>query len=231
MYTDTILTLQDSFTVTFANMFGQVGMFLPKFVAAILVLVLGTAIAKWLKSLTVKLLELLRISKGLQDTPIEAFLKHAEVGKIEDVVGAVVYWLSMLIVLQTSVSLLGLQAISSVLEKLLGYTPNVVSAVLVLFFGVLLAGFVESLVKGAIQSVSGKSARLFGKVSSYMIMVISIMAAIAELKIAQQFISTLFMGFVFTLALALGLAFGLGSKNAVSEMMDEWYRNTKKDLK
>jgi len=231
MYKDTILTLQDSFTVTFANMFSQVGMFLPKFVAAILILVLGTAIAKWIKSLVVKLLELLRISKGLQDTPIEAFLKHAEVGKIEDVVGAVVYWLSMIVVLQTSVSLLGLQAISSVLEKLLGYTPNVVSAVLVLFFGVLLAGFVESLVKGAIQSVSGKSARLFGKVSSYMIMVISIMAAIAELKIAQQFISTLFMGFVFTLALALGLAFGLGSKNAVSEMMDEWYRNTKKDLK
>jgi hypothetical protein len=59
----------------------------------------------------------------------------------------------------------------------------------------------------------------------------SIMAAIAELRIAQQFISTLFMGFVFTLALALGLAFGLGSKNAVSEMMDEWYKNTKKDLK
>lgn len=231
MYKDTILTIQDSFTVTFANMFSQVGMFLPKFVAAILVLVLGTAIAKWLKSLTVKLLELLRISKGLQDTPIEAFLKHAEVGKIEEVVGTVVYWLSMLVVLQTSVSLLGLQAISSVLEKLLGYTPNVVSAVLVLFFGVLLAGFVESLVKGTIQSVSGKSARLFGKVSSYMIMVISIMAAIAELRIAQQFISTLFMGFVFTLALALGLAFGLGSKNAVSEMMDEWYRNTKKDLK
>ncbi len=231
MYKDTILTLQDSFTVTFANMFSQVGMFLPKFVAAILVLVLGTAIAKWLKSLTVKLLELLRISRGLQDTPIEAFLKHAEVGKIEDVVGAVVYWLSMLVVLQTSVSLLGLQAISSVLEKLLGYTPNVVSAVLVLFFGVLLAGFVESLVKGAIQSVSGKSARLFGKVSSYLIMVISILAAIAELRIAQQFISTLFMGFVFTLAIALGLAFGLGGKGVVSEMMDEWYKNAKKDLK
>jgi hypothetical protein len=72
MYKDTILTLQDSFTVTFANMFSQVGMFLPKFVAAIfVVLVLRTAIAKWLKSLIVKLLELsfLRISKGLQDTP------------------------------------------------------------------------------------------------------------------------------------------------------------------
>jgi len=226
-----LVTMQSALNETFANLFGQLGIFLPKFVAAILVLVLGTAVAKWLKSLTVKIVELLRLSKGLQDTPIEAFLKHAEVGKIEDVCGTVVYWLSMLVVLQTSISLLGLQTVSSILDKLLGYMPNVLSAILVLFLGVLLAGFVESLIKGAIQSFSGKSARLFGKVSSYLIMVITIMAAFAELRIAQQFISTLFTGFVFTLALGLGLAFGLGGKDVVNEFMSEWYKSTRKDLK
>lgn len=231
MNQDTLIALQSSLISTFANLFGQFVLFVPKFVGAILVLALGTAVAKWLKSLTIKLFEVLRVSKGIQNTPIESFLKHAEVGKIEDVFGSVVYWLSMLVVLQTSVSLLGLRTISSVLDNLLGYTPNVLSAVIVLFMGVLLAGFVESLVKGAIQSVSGKSARLFGKMSSYLIMVISIMAAISELRIAQQFISTLFMGFVFTLALGLGLAFGLGSKEVVGEFMQDWYKNTKKELK
>ncbi|MBI5151723.1 MAG: hypothetical protein HZA34_04105 [Candidatus Pacebacteria bacterium] len=231
MNQDTLVALQNSLISTFANLFGQLVLFVPKFIGAILVLALGTALAKWLKSLTIKLFEVLRVSKGIQNTPIESFLKHAEVGKIEDVFGSVVYWLSMLVVLQTSVSLLGLRTISSVLDNLLGYTPNVLSAVIVLFMGVLLAGFVESLVKGAIQSVSGKSARLFGKMSSYLIMVISIMAAISELRIAQQFISTLFMGFVFTLALGLGLAFGLGSKEVVNEFMQDWYKNTKKELK
>ncbi len=231
MFQDTWTALQTSVSATFTNMFVQIGMFLPRFLAAFLILVLGTALAKWIKSITIKLLEKLRLSRGLQDTPIESFLRHAEVGRIEEVCGTVIYWLSMILVLQTSVSLLGLQAISSILDKLLGYTPNVFSAVIVLFIGVLLAGFVESLVKGAIQSVSGKSARVFGKVSSYMIMVITVMAAVAELKIASQFISILFTGFIYTLTLALGLAFGLGSKDVVSEFMQEWYKTSKKELK
>lgn len=231
MFNELWTSFQNTASITFASLFNQLGIFLPRFIAAILVLVLGTALAKWIKSLTIRLLEALRLSRGLQDTPIESFLKHAEVGKIEEVCGNVVYWLSMIVVIQTSVTLLGLQAISSVLDKLLGYMPNVLSAVIVLFFGVLLAGFVESLVKGAIQSVSGKSARLFGKMSSYMIMTIAVLAAVAELKIAQQFISTLFTGFVYTLTLALGLAFGLGSKEVVGEFMREWYTAKKKELK
>jgi small-conductance mechanosensitive channel len=231
MFQDTWMSLQSSVSVTFTTLLTQLGMFLPKFLAAILILVLGTALAKWVKSLTIKLLEALRLSRGLKDTPIEAFLRHAEVGQIEEVCGTVIYWLSMIVVLQTSVTLLGLQAISGVLDKLLGYVPSVLSAIIVLFVGVLLAGFVESLVKGAIQSVNGKSARLFGKVSSYLIMVITVMAAVAELKIASQFISTLFTGFVYTLTLGLGLAFGLGSKDVVSDFMQEWYQTTKKELK
>jgi len=50
-----LVTMQSALNETFANLFGQLGIFLPKFVAAILVLVLGTAVAKWLKSLTVKI--------------------------------------------------------------------------------------------------------------------------------------------------------------------------------
>ena len=137
----------------------------------------------------------------------------------------------MLIVISATVSLLGLEAISGILNNILAYIPNVVSSVLILFFGVLLAGLVESLVKGALASVTGRSSRVFGKVSSYMIMVISVMAAIAQLNIAQQFITTLFTGLVATLVIALGLAFGLGSKDVVGKMMNEWYENMRKDLK
>lgn len=221
---------QATISLALAGFMTQLGMFLPRLVAALLVLILGAALARWLKSLTVKILESLRLSKGLKATPIEAFLQHAEAGRIEEVVGTVVYWIAMLVVIHATVSLLGLEALSSLLTSVLAYIPNVVSAVMILFFGVLLAGVVESLVKGALTSVSGKSARIFGKVSSYLLVVISVMAAIAQLNIAQQFITTLFTGLIVTLALAFGLAFGLGSKSVVEKIMDEWYEKTRKDL-
>lgn len=222
---------QDTVSLALSGLVTEVSVFLPRLIAALLVLILGAAVARWLKAITIKILETLRLSKGLKDTPIESFLKNAEAGRIEEVIGTVVYWIGMLVVIHATVSLLGLEAISSLLNQVLAYIPNVISAVLILFFGVLLAGVVESLVKGALSSVSGKSARLLGKISSYMIVVISVMAAIAQLNIAQQFITTLFTGLVITLALAFGLAFGLGSKGVVEKIMGEWYEKTRQELK
>ncbi|HZZ98506.1 MAG TPA: hypothetical protein VFG51_01105 [Candidatus Saccharimonadia bacterium] len=224
------VSFQDSVMLALTGFLTQLSVFLPRLIAALLVLILGAAIARWLKAITVRVLESLRLSRGLKDTPIESFLMHAEAGKIEEVIGTIVYWIAMLIVVHATVSLLGLEAVSNLLAQVLGYIPNVISAVLILFFGVLLAGVVETLVKGALMSVSGKSARLFGKVSSYMIVVISVMAAIAQLNIAQQFITMLFTGLVATLAIAFGLAFGLGSKSVVEKMMQEWYEKMRKDL-
>ncbi|HAV15269.1 MAG TPA: hypothetical protein DCX25_02990 [Candidatus Pacebacteria bacterium] len=231
MYNIIPVSFQETMTIATSNVVTQLGGFLPKFLGALLLLILGAAISRWLKTITVKLLEMLRLSKGLKETPVESFLKHAEIGRIEEVVGTAVYWVAMLVVLYATVSILGLEAISIVLNSILSYIPKVVSAVLILFFGVLLAGLVEGLVKGALHSISGKSARLFGKVGSYLIVIISVMAAIAELNIAAQFISTLFMGFIAMLALGFGLAFGLGGKTVIEKMMIEWYDTTKKELK
>jgi hypothetical protein len=68
--------------------------------------------------------------------------------------------------------------------------------VLILFIGVLLAGLLESVVKGAIRSIDGRSARLFGKLSSYLVLVMAVMIALSELGIARDFILVLFTGFV-----------------------------------
>ena len=223
-------SVQESFSLALSTFLAQVIIFIPRVLAAVLLIILGVALAKWIRAITSRGLKALNLSKGLKGTPVEAFLRDAEIGKIEEVTASIVYWLFLLMVIHTTASLLGLQTISVVIVRLLSYIPNVLSAVLILFFGVVLAGIVESLVKGTIRSVSGQSARLLGKVSSYLIMIISTMAAIAELNIAQQFISTLFTGFVVMLALALGLAFGLGSKSVVEKVMQEWYQKTKKEL-
>lgn len=223
-------SFQDAFALAMTSLLTQFTTFLPKLLAALIVLILGAAIARWIKKLTTKGLEMLRLSKGLQATPVEAFLKHAEMGRIESIIGSAVYWLFMLFILYTTTALLGWQAVTVVLDKVINYIPSVFSAMIILFLGVLLSGVVESLVKGAIKSMDGRSARLLGKVSSYLVVVITVMAAISELKIAQEFISTLFIGLIAMLALAFGLAFGLGSKDVVNKIMLSWYERMKKEM-
>ncbi len=223
--------MYDSFVIILNQVLTQSAAFLPRVVAALLVLIIGGALANAVKKLVVKLFEAIRVSSAVEKTPIEHFLKNAELGaKIEEVLGSVLYWLLMLVVLHTVVTVLGLTSLSGLLERVLAYLPRVISAVIVLFVGVLLAGLVEGLVKGAIRSIDNKAGRLLGKLSSYLVMTIASLAAVSELGIARDFILVLLIGFVTMISLGGGLALGLGGKKVVEQMLEEWYGKMRKDL-
>ncbi len=205
--------------------------FFPNLIAAIVVFLVGWIVAGWVGALTVKILETLRLSSLLKDTGVQQFLKKADItAKVEEAIGTIVKWIIILVFFIASVNILGLSTVSQVLESILGYIPNVISAALILTIGVLISGFVESLIKGAVGSIDVKAGRLFGKIASYTIVVFASLAAISELRIAQAFITTIFTGFIAMLALGFGLAIGLGAKDLVSRVLNDWYERFRKDI-
>lgn len=205
--------------------------FLPTIIAALVILILGTALAKAMRALVVKMLNSLSLSTAVNKTPIEHFLKDADIThKFEEIIGSMFYWVIMLVVIHTSVTILGLSSLSQLLKEVISYLPRIISAIIVLFFGVLFAGLIETLVKGALKTVDSGSARLLGKISSYLVVLVSVMAAVSELGIAREFILVLFAGLIATLTIAGGLAFGLGSKDVVAKILDKWYKSTQREL-
>jgi len=206
--------------------------FIPTLLSAVLVFILGTIIARWVKLGVVKLLNLARLADIISTPAVKKFLQNASITqKIDDVLGEVARYIVLLIFFVTSVNLLGLNTVTQVLNRVLGYLPQVFAAILILISGILLAGFLEKVVKGSLGSVDIRSSRLMGKFTSYLIMVFTILAAISQLGIAQPFVGTLFIGFVAMLSLALGLGFGLGSKDLIKKILENWYKNFKKDTK
>lgn len=210
----------------------DVAQFLPRVAAAILILIIGAVIARIIKGSAVHVFKGLQLSKAIKNTPIDEFLKNADIGhKIEEIAGSILYWIVMLVVIHSSVSVLGLSSLSEILAKVLNYLPRILAAIIVLFFGVLLAGVVETLVKGAIKSIDGHSGRIFGKVASYLVVGIAVLAAISELRIAKDFILILFVGFVTAISMGVGLSVGLGGQDLVRELLGKWYKQLEKDVK
>lgn len=206
--------------------------FLPLILAAVIILTGGFIIGNWFKTLVTKGLEFLNISKLTKNTAINEFLDKADAKKkIEEVVGETIKWLIVLVFFIAAVNVLGLVTVSQFLNSILGYIPNVISACLVLAAGVLIGGWVESVVKGSLGVTSLATGRLVGKIAGYTVVVFTILAAISELGIAERFINTLFVGFVAMLSIGFGLAFGLGAKDIVAKILGEWYKNLKKDTK
>ncbi|KKU46775.1 MAG: putative membrane protein [Microgenomates group bacterium GW2011_GWA2_46_7] len=223
---------QQSLSNVWGSTIGTTFDFLPNLFGAILVALAGIIIGNWVRTIIVRSLQLIRFENIIKDTKFKAFLVKAELTeKLEEVIGSVIKWLIVLTFFIAATNIVGLGAVSAVLEGVLSYIPNVLSAVIVLAIGVLLAGLVESLVKGALASVDLKTSRLMGKVASYTVITIAVLAAFSELKIAESFINILFIGFVAMLTLGFGLAIGLGAKDVVGKALSDWYSDLKKELK
>lgn len=206
--------------------------FLPNVLAALVVLLVGIMIARWSRTVVIKTLEAIKFDKMFRDSQVTRFLRKADITtKLEELIGSLVKWVIAITFFIASANIVGLTAISRLLSGILDYVPNVLSAVIVLALGVLLAGVVEGLVKGALATVDLKTARLMGKISSYIVVSIASLAALSELHIAQNFINILFIGIVSSLAIGIGLSVGLGSKDLVASMLSDWHSNLKRELK
>lgn len=217
---------QDSLTLGLTYTVAQISSYLPKILAAVIIFVVGLLLARLVRSVVIKTLGAIRFSKVLEKTPAEQFLKNDEIGhKLETGVAGVVYWLLLFVVLHTTVSVLGLTPLSVVLDRVLLYIPHVFSAAFIFILGVLLAGVAETVVKGSLRTIDAHSARLFSKVASYLVVTVASLAAVAELGIASQFILILFVGIVFAASLGAGLAVGLGGKETVEKMLNNWQKN------
>lgn len=211
---------------------GETVAFLPSLVGAILVLVIGLVLGNWARAAIIKALQLVKFEAWIKDSEFKKFLSKADINqKVEDVLGTIVKWFIVLVFFIAAVNILGLTTVSALLGGILSYIPSVLSAVIVLAIGVLLAGVVERVVKGALTSVDLKTSRLMGKIASYAVVTIATLAALSELSIAESFINILFIGFVSMLALGFGLAIGLGAKDLVAKILEDWHKNLSQELK
>lgn len=230
--TQAITSWQQAFLLASGDILNRLAIFLPTFFGALIIFVFGLVFARWGKTLTVKVLETLRLSTAVRKIGFEKFLEKAEVKvKVEEVFGVVVKWIIILVFSISAVNILGLTTVSSILNNILAYLPRVFSSIIVLVLGVLLAGVVESLIKGALGPVDIKTSRLFAKIGAYLVIVFAVLTAVNELGIAQSLVNSLITGFIAMLVLGFGLAIGLGAKDIVAEMLKEWHEDFKKVTK
>lgn len=226
---DILLGWQQALFLASSNIFTSFVNFLPDLLGAIIIFFVGIILAKWAKALVVKVLGLVSLDKLVRSTGFNQFLTKAEIKvKVEAFLGEIIRWLVLAIFSIAAINVLGLTTVSAVLTSLLAYIPNIISAVLILTVGVMLAGLVENLVKGTVSQVEVKTSRLLSKIASYLVVIVAILAAVNELGIAQSLINTLFTGLVATLTLGIGLALGLGGKDVISKMLMDWYTQFKK---
>lgn len=228
MNTNVFYSFENSLSFAFNQVLVGIVGFIPSFLGAVVLFLLGLILAGWLKTLTIKLVNLTKLGGIIKNSAFKEFLKNAQMTqKIEIIIGEIVHWLVIILFFVASINVLGLTSVSQFLNSIILGIPTLIAAIIILVVGVFIAGFLEKMVKGSLGSGDPAFSRLVGKVVSYATLTLFILAAISQLGIARFFIETTFTGFVAALALGIGISLGLGSKDLVKTLLDGWYKNLK----
>jgi hypothetical protein len=196
--------------------------YLPAILAAVIVFVIGWIVGVILYRIVVEVVKVLRIDEALKATGLNEAAKDAgitlDVGRF---LGTLVMWFVVLVFLVASLEILGLSSVTVFLQQVvLAYLPQVIVATLILILAAIVAEVVRGLVSGSARAVGAHGANLAGSVAKWAIWLFGIIAALTQLGIATAFLQTLFTGIVVALALAFGLSFGLGGKEAAARTIE-----------
>lgn len=225
---NTFASWQDALVESWIEVWNSFLSILPTILGAIIIFAIGLVIAYWAKRIVVELLRAAKIERFSKQAGVEKYLKKAEFDfDLVELLGIMVEWLIILIFFMAVVDILGLEVVSNVLTDVLGYIPNIVAAALIFAAGYFVAGLVEGIVRGALASVDHKASETIGHLSRWLLLIVAFFAAVDQLQIAQTFIAVFFQGLTYTVVLAVGLSVGLGGKDLVSRILNDWYDQVK----
>jgi hypothetical protein len=198
--------------------------FLPQLLGALIVLILGWIIAGLVAGLVERGLKAVGFERAAESTGITGFVQRSGSNwTVSRILAEIVKWFIRLIAIQAAASILGMAQITGIVNSILLWLPNLVVALAIIVIGALIANFVAGLVRGATSQMGFANPDLLSAIARYAILVFVIVAAVDQLGIAETIVNTVFIGAVAAVALALGLAFGLGGQETAGQITQGWY--------
>lgn len=203
----------DVFVASLTSFWTQLAGFVPQLLAALLLLFVGWVLASLIRTGVVKLLDVLKFDELSQKTGIDAFLKQGNINiSLSRIVANLIYWLFILVMIVMVSNSLGLHAVAELFNRIVLYIPNIIVAILVLVFGVLLARFINRLVFAYLNNMGVEGALTLSTISEYAVIVFVIFVALEQLQIGTQLLTAAFQIGFGAIGLALALAFGMGGR-------------------
>jgi len=191
--------------------------YIPDFLAGLIILAIGLTLASLAKRILVTLFTFVKLDNILQKTKL---VSRNEVRLWEEILAEILRFTIIILFLIPTLEAWGLSRATAVLNQFLFYLPNVIVAVIIAFVGLIASNLVADLVRRSVNSLGAASANALAVFSRSTLIFFTILIVLNQLGVAQDLIRILFTGIVAMLALAGGLAFGLGGRDLAEEVLE-----------
>jgi len=200
--------------------------YLSNIVGALIVLIIGLLVAWLIRELVERIIRTLKIDSGLKAIGVGEHVERAGLQlNSAKFVGFLFYWFLVIVFVLSATQILGIEGLSDFLQRVVDYFPNIIAAVLIMLAAVLLANFLKSLVRRTVTGAKLHGSRFLGTLTWWTIVILGILNALAQLQIAPV-VNALIPGLIAMLAIAGGIAFGLGGKEYAAHLFEKFRRET-----
>lgn len=216
------------FATSLQNLWFGVVEIVPLIIVAVLVFLIGWLVAVLLER---------GVAHVVRAIKLDDLLKHAGLSEVTEkagfrmnsglFIGGLVKWFFIILFLKLALGIVGLAQVDQFLDRVLLYLPSVIVAVLVLFAGSIIASAMAKVVTGSAKAAGIGSSHAIGVATRWAIWIFAIFIALTELRIGSEVVLAFVYGLIAMLAIAGGISFGLGGKEAASRTIDNMSRSLK----
>lgn len=217
-YSQLLAGVRDSFT----DLIGWLRLQQPRLLGAASLLVVGWLLALVLRLFASRLVHAVgrmvpgrMLRRGLPQFTIER--------QVSDIIGLIVFWAVLLFFLAAAADTLGLAVLSTSLTGLGFYVPRLLGAILIGVFGLILGNLTRDAVTAAASAAGAPLATAVGQIARAAILIAAGLIAVAEMGIDITLLTALLSVTVLALLGAFSIAFGLGARTAVSNIIGAHY--------
>jgi hypothetical protein len=205
---------------TFDQLVSGVIHFAPRIILAVIALLVGLLVAKLIKTLIKSVLLFIdkRINERLGSPHLKLDFRGASI-----FIASTIYWMIIILTIAIVSRVLELPVLTAWFGDLIAYVPNVLAAIVLIFAGMIAGRFVQDLMLSVRIGAVKYDPKLLGRFARYIIIFISITIALDQLGINIQFFTNLIIVLITTLLFGAALAFALGAKTAVSNILGSYY--------
>lgn len=193
------------------TLWSNVAGFVPRLVAALVVFLVGWLIAVLLGKVAYHIVKIVHLDNALSRIGFRRAWERSGF-KLNSpfFFYELVKWFFIIVFLMAATNILGLEQVTEFLRVVVLYVPNVIVAAIILLIGILVAKFLEGLVRASVKAAGLVSANFLGTLTKWAVFIFTLLIALAQLNVAEDIIRIVVIGVVGASALGLGLSFGLG---------------------
>ncbi|WP_105209581.1 mechanosensitive ion channel [Streptococcus suis] len=192
---------------------------LPNVLVALVLIAVGSFVAKLIGNLLENLLE----TAGINNYSKYLFAKEEANFELSAIITQVVRAIIIVFFFIQAIQVLNLQVFNAVGSALLAYLPSLISAIAI----VILAIIASNLVANFLQKVTDSP--LVITIVRYLMIVFAVFMALDQLKFAQHIVQSTFTIVLGALAVAFALAFGLGGRDFAARQLEKLEKKIDKE--